>query len=574
MSIWFISKTEFHQEEDKNSWKKLSIDTNSLDAKPLKIWEHMRYIIEHRLGMHRDLKKGSPVYAYITGMNLEVLRLSKFKWDKHKEINSGDIITDNCYVVLRRHPLPPPLQRYVPLRFNATFQQQQADEQQAELDGRVSFEEDATEDDKLKVMMEAAVIMYVDPPLQPRLQLHTKKHASEYETGEHGAIPPEKYTCKGCGESGVHFRAMCPRNNITTDNGKQALDRVKVAHGIPKSFLKSVEVGESGLCLPDGSYVQRLTSVKLLTKDEKKQEDVVVSEFPPSPPPHDPPLRKVEPMQTPLVHKPSPPLPLNNDLDNMVFSFEPWLAQQDEMEAEQEKIFYHDNPELQRKNRSICQYYLRGLCQKSRMACKFLHIMDDSLMPICQFFIKDGCTNDNCQFKHEKPHPKRKPPCLAYDRGFCRMGPKCLEGHFHKERPLSASALNISTREFSLLLDCLGFNDDSMSETMDCHNNRMRGEQESAKKKEEEDDMAQRERQKKKKDEEDTVRDISRVIRQREHEEEREKHEKRESDRKEHSRKRRREEQYKMGEQERGQQVYRQNRQRRRNYKPRSPADV
>lgn len=50
------------------------------------------------------------------------------------------------------------------------------------------------------------------------------------------------------------------------------------------------------------------------------------------------------------------------------------------------------------------------------------------MFPICQFYLRDGCSNPDCIFRH--PASEQETVfCVNYARGFCAKGPKCTEKH-------------------------------------------------------------------------------------------------------------------------------------------------
>ena len=57
-------------------------------------------------------------------------------------------------------------------------------------------------------------------------------------------------------------------------------------------------------------------------------------------------------------------------------------------------------------------------------------------MPECNYFSRHGnCSNgDDCLFLHIAAASKR-PPCSHYDRGFCPLGPNCVNKHIRRPPP-------------------------------------------------------------------------------------------------------------------------------------------
>lgn len=83
-------------------------------------------------------------------------------------------------------------------------------------------------------------------------------------------------------------------------------------------------------------------------------------------------------------------------------------------------------------NKIVCKHWLRGLCKKGDN-CEFLHEYNLRKMPECAFFSKNGfCTQSpDCLYLHIDPKSKI-PTCPNYDRGFCKLGPKCPNRHLQK----------------------------------------------------------------------------------------------------------------------------------------------
>jgi cleavage and polyadenylation specificity factor subunit 4 len=81
----------------------------------------------------------------------------------------------------------------------------------------------------------------------------------------------------------------------------------------------------------------------------------------------------------------------------------------------------------------LCKHWLRGLCKRGDN-CIYAHEYDLNRMQECQFFKNEGqCNNPDCLWKHVTPEDKeRAAECLAYQRGFCRHGPKCRNKHVKK----------------------------------------------------------------------------------------------------------------------------------------------
>jgi hypothetical protein len=71
----------------------------------------------------------------------------------------------------------------------------------------------------------------------------------------------------------------------------------------------------------------------------------------------------------------------------------------------------------------VCRYWLKGLCMLGDNECGFLHVLDESRMPLC----KHG---KNCKLKHLC---KLRHECPLFDQGFCILGRKlCPYRHILK----------------------------------------------------------------------------------------------------------------------------------------------
>jgi len=121
---------------------------------------------------------------------------------------------------------------------------------------------------------------------------------------------------------------------------------------------------------------------------------------------------------------------LNEAVKNVTFDFEPCIA------ILEQRAKKWQRPVSERKQ-VVCQYWLRRLiygysagCSKGEL-CDFLHVDIPEKRPLCTHYLqklKDpqarGCNKKNCIFRHEN-----KQPCHAYERGYCKYGPKCVRTH-------------------------------------------------------------------------------------------------------------------------------------------------
>lgn len=91
----------------------------------------------------------------------------------------------------------------------------------------------------------------------------------------------------------------------------------------------------------------------------------------------------------------------------------------------------HALPEFSHK--IVCRHWLKGLCKKGDQ-CEFLHELIVSKLPECPNLARLGTCPyvPACPFAHPKA-ADRIPTCPAYDKGFCRLGPKCTKRHVLKQ---------------------------------------------------------------------------------------------------------------------------------------------
>ena len=443
--LWFIMKSEFGATLNPR-WQTLQLDTNCIDNQPVVIWDHARYLIEHRMFLHKNPHKKGHAYSCITAMDFAVYMINKEVWNSTLELQRVDVVSRDMRLIIKRIPIQRPLQRYVPVRFNPT-----AKECKNSVDAANPINKQITEDEKIQLMIEFAGNFYEDTGR--RNYIEVQKHPTEYAIGAAGDVmPAETYMCRGCGKTGEHYRSMCP--NPTPEQ----LDRIRAPHGIPKMFLETALPGDaSSFQSFTGEFVKRTPFHTLLS----------MAPAPVIPEPLVPLLQLVQEPLLPLV----PLIPLvtaleatfiepdlcemdNNTNNAAVFDFETYLMTNDTFEKKSEAAFYTKHPELAQKHGSLCSYYIRGLCQKTKLECKFLHVCDSRLMPICQFFIANSCVNDPCLFRHDLQPLKRKLPCPRYKNGFCKQGPQCEMVHA-REIPQNCLSFLGQVR-FRLMIEALG----------------------------------------------------------------------------------------------------------------------
>ena len=61
-------------------------------------------------------------------------------------------------------------------------------------------------------------------------------------------------------------------------------------------------------------------------------------------------------------------------------------------------------------------------------------MFDLSQMPVCQFFLRGKCSNDNCPYSHVNVSKKAK-VCEDFLKGFCARGQQVSMPNFVGEKP-------------------------------------------------------------------------------------------------------------------------------------------
>jgi hypothetical protein len=260
-------------------------------------------------------------------------------------------------------------------------------------------------------------------------------HPADYMYNGMNPIPHPKYTCNGCNEVGKHFRRDCPTNasNIDSeaDDGNKftrGLDRVPRPHGIPKSFLRKISKPEDG-----GSGVMRDESGTFYVLDtgamNKRKE------------------RKTEMGEKERRRE------RENEHVELGFTIEKHMDTLDAREEDAKDAFYAEHPQKRHKKQSTCTHWLSGLCVKGSLECDHLHSALPEHMPICKFFSKGMCSNEDlCMFRHVKP------PCPMYVKGFCPKGDACQLTHTERNMPLRSewdATTECSQDDFCFLRDVL-----------------------------------------------------------------------------------------------------------------------
>ncbi|GIL69466.1 hypothetical protein Vretimale_13578 [Volvox reticuliferus] len=128
--------------------------------------------------------------------------------------------------------------------------------------------------------------------------------------------------------------------------------------------------------------------------------------------------------------------------DNISFDFEAEIESSHLLTNAQQPIEPPDlpaevigqQPANYRKNfrKTVCTYWLRGLCMKGD-ACGFLHQFVSDRMPVCRNLLKYGeCHDQDCPYKHSLDEIKE---CNMYKLGFCIYGPACRYKHIKNPGP-------------------------------------------------------------------------------------------------------------------------------------------
>ena len=382
-------------------WRELKL-TGS-DGYPISTWDHIRYVLEENAGLQKKERAG-----YLTGVLRGVWTAKNGCIDKSDYLTATSTLSDGDCVVLSRHPTPAGLLKYVPERFDIEVIQAKLDAKQS--CATPTFSEHLTEDDKISLMQQHAKQL-VTPTFATVKR--TIKHPSEYNIVDGIAVPDMSYVCKGCSEVGKHFRRDCP--NSTSNTEKRHADRVTVPHGIPKVFLKKVvDAAERGpMKTSDGDFV-----VNDQTNVMKTLELV--------------PAPSIQPGKVKMAKKSEKRKRQDHTYD-FDFDFEEFLTHRDFIEETKRNEYVALNPKP--KFNSMCVHWLRGLCSKGPLLCEFLHVYDESLWPICSFFVKGACLNIDCTFRHQLPPSLNKPPCLQFAKGFCAKGSDCYYKHVKRIYP-------------------------------------------------------------------------------------------------------------------------------------------
>lgn len=400
-----------------SSWRELSL-VNSVTAEPIVRWEEARYELELQFHMHEQTRKSTRL-AYLSAICRDA-----FKDGSLVPLQPDDKVEHGMAVILSRVPMPRALKPYVPLCYMLAKAEQEA--------GPCTLVwEEATEEEKLALIAAGEGASLKPSPMKLKaVREHGKQqHAADYSRNDKNQPkPPEGYVCNGCLETGHHFRADCPRGAPSVVSAaapvvEKPLDKVAQPHGIPKRFLKAAKSHDADAMLTkEGVWVQRGSTPSLVATSYANV-DVTHSV-----------LQKAVAAVDHTV-KPVVPVIVADDEEELVFDFEPYVQRMEEVEARAMMQLEREYPQIKNKNRSMCTYWLRGICHKS-VLCEFLHEYNTDEMPICRFYVQAKCTNDACGYKHTvSESAKHRVVCTDYALGFCPLGPKCTKEHIRRTAP-------------------------------------------------------------------------------------------------------------------------------------------
>ncbi|XP_056378873.1 zinc finger CCCH domain-containing protein 3 isoform X2 [Hyla sarda] len=77
---------------------------------------------------------------------------------------------------------------------------------------------------------------------------------------------------------------------------------------------------------------------------------------------------------------------------------------------------------------AVCTRFLRGTCKKIDGTCPFSHQVSKDKMPVCSYFLKGFCHNNDCPYSHVYVSRKAE-VCQDFLKGYCPMGAKCKKKH-------------------------------------------------------------------------------------------------------------------------------------------------
>lgn len=491
-SCHFLFRSELDEHaRSKVPWRKLALDKCSEDGKPLSLWEDVRYMLELKCGLHGTSKCSR---GFLSGMRRVDYKELQCEWDERKRLQASDVIRPGDAIVLVRRPLPRALRMYVPPRFDPDVVAAKAKavvaEQERALQLSVKQEELAlkmthmTEDERLLAVASGAVDAKELMPstsaakrdkawvaAAAKAKMQGMQHPDEYAFKDDTwvrPVPPVDYACRACGELGAHFRVDCPRDTETVALAEQelgmtvrvdtAVDKIQLSHGIPKMFLKRINMGGSGGGSSNGSNggggvsgngggsggaaktdAEHVTKEALTTREGEIVVDVRSTFAKPVI------TVEAESVLEWLESHRAHTVPRDvDDEEDVWFDFEPYLEAHDVLYGQQLEKVYAEVPHLRRKLQSMCTHWLRGICHKG-VLCEYLHVYSVEGIPICKFYLQGKCLNDECSYRHILP-PSAKSrhtiPCPNYVLGFCPLGPRCPHEHIRRDAPYIADFSN------------------------------------------------------------------------------------------------------------------------------------
>ncbi|XP_053571400.1 zinc finger CCCH domain-containing protein 3 [Bombina bombina] len=77
---------------------------------------------------------------------------------------------------------------------------------------------------------------------------------------------------------------------------------------------------------------------------------------------------------------------------------------------------------------AVCTRFVRGTCKKTDGSCPFSHKVSKEKMPVCSYFLKGICHNNDCPYSHVYVSKKAE-ICTEFLKGYCPMGERCKKKH-------------------------------------------------------------------------------------------------------------------------------------------------
>ena len=254
-----------------------SPDHYGLKDKPAKVieemeafqsWEHARYKIEKKGGMHSNPRQKKRVQgSYLEGY---LWKDGMTNWREEADtISKNYILQPHDKVILIRKPLQMGHRPYVPEVFmqdqiRATMDKEEK-EQQNQLDALLKLRKekeqeitaDMTEEEKMKAILAQATDQFTvissHKPHQQKRKQYGQVHAADMEDNPQAMVPPSYYVCHRCGQGG-HYKHHCP---TLSDPNFVPMRARKAPTGIPKSMLRTAtdeEKDRGAMVSTDGQY--------------------------------------------------------------------------------------------------------------------------------------------------------------------------------------------------------------------------------------------------------------------------------------------------------------------------------